>query len=124
MAPRRTIGNSAWLFAAAALGYAANCALGTAVAVKLVDTSGFRWLHHALYIATCALSASAIVVSWSSEPRRGNRRAGLALAPAALPLTTIAALGARGRQHPLIALMAAPFFAAGLACSLRSADRK
>ncbi|MDO9395443.1 MAG: hypothetical protein Q7T71_02740 [Herbiconiux sp.] len=49
------------MFAAAAGAYTANCALGLAVATRLVDTSRFRWVHHALYIATCVLTAAAVL---------------------------------------------------------------
>ncbi|MGP6170489.1 hypothetical protein ACTU6V_04675 [Microbacterium sp. A204] len=117
------------LFAAAAVSYAANCALGAVVAARLVDSSGFRWLHHALYIATCASVVAAIgaglvgMGAWGDR-REAGRRAALALMPAAVPLTVIAFVGARTRWHPLIALSAAPFIAAGLVCSRADSHRK
>lgn len=115
---------SAPLFIAAATAYAANCALGTAVAVRLVDTSGYRWLHHALYIATCTTTALALVVGWFTGSRRSSRRAALALAPAAVPLAAIPYLGTRTRRHPLVALAAAPFIVAGVVRSQHPSDRK
>lgn len=112
------------MFAAAAATYAANCTLGAAVAAELVDTSGFRWLHHALYVATCvAVTAALSAVRWGT-PQRTSRRAALTLAIAAIPLAAIPFVGTRTRRHPLIALAAAPFIAAGLIASLRTADRK
>lgn len=112
------------LFAAAATAYAANCALGVAVAAKLVDTSGFRWLHHVLYIGTCVTTAAAIGVAWRAGPRSASRRAGFVLLPAAVPLAAIPYAGTHSRRHPLVALAAAPFLIAGLVCALRPADRK
>lgn len=124
MAGRASSTTAAPLFAAAALSYVANCALGTAVALKLVDTRGFRWVHHALYITTCAAFVTAVsTVRWSG-PRNSNDRAALMLMPAAVPLTAIAFVKTRNRWHPLVALAAAPFIAAGLVCSLHPADRK
>ncbi len=113
------------LFVTAAVAYTANVALGTAVATRVIDTSNFRWVHHALYIATCVTTAAAAVTGlfWA-EPRRASHRAALVLLPAAAPLAAIAYLGTHGRRHPLIALAAAPFILAGLVCSLRPADRK
>lgn len=111
-------------FALAALCYLANCGLGAAVAVKLVDTSGFRWLHHALYIATCTTGAAAAAMGWRGRPRDRSRRASLALMPAAVPLAVIPWAGTRTARHPIIALAAAPFIVASLICSTRTADRK
>lgn len=112
------------LFTAAAVAYGANCALGASVATRLIDTSRFRWLHHALYIVTCTAVAAAVVVGWSRGPRSSDRRAAVALLPAAAPLTAIPSLGSHGRRHPLTALAAAPFLVAGLILAHRPADRK
>jgi len=120
MLPRRNRPTAAPLFSAAALSYAANCALGIAVLRGLVDTSGFRWLHHALYILTCTGVAAAVLVGGWRRPRG----AALALMPAAAPLAVIPFAGTHTHRHPLIALAAAPFVAAGLVLSLRPADRK
>lgn len=120
---RRDRTNAVPLFLTAALAYGANCALGASVAAKIVDTSGFRWLHHALYVATCASAAASASAVWWGRPRRQSRRAARALMPAAVPLAAIAWAGTRGIRHPLIALAAAPFFVASLICSLQPADR-
>jgi len=125
MRQRTRRSSAAPLFVGAAAAYVANVGLGTAVATKVIDTSNFRWVHHALYIATCAMTAAAVAggLLWA-EPRRASRRAALALLPAAAPLAAIPYLGTRSRRHPLTALAAAPFILAGLMCSLRPATRK
>ena len=97
------------LYTATALSYAANCALGAAVAARLIDTRGFRWLHHALYIATCTAGAAAVLGGWWGRARPANRRAALTLMPAAVPLAAIARMDARSPRHPLVALAAGPF---------------
>ncbi|MFJ2543371.1 hypothetical protein [Microbacterium sp. NPDC087589] len=124
MAPRRRRTDAAPLFAAAAVAYAANVALGSAVAAKVIDTSNFRWLHHAIYIATCVMSAAAFSAVLWGRPKFASRRAALALAPAAAPLAAIPYLGTHSRRHPLVALAAAPFIVAGLICSRLATDRK
>jgi hypothetical protein len=105
--------NPAPLFTAATCAYGANVALGSGVALGVVDTSSFRWIHHAVYIATCLLAGTAVSsVAWSRS------RAGWLLLPAALPLAALARLGARPqRRHALVALAAAPFFILGLIAS-------
>lgn len=120
--PRRT--DAAPLFVAATVAYAANAALGTAVAARLIDTRNFRWVHHALYIATCATTALAGSAFLWGSPKRASRRAALALVPAAVPLAAIPYLGTHTRRHPLVALAAAPFIVAGLVCSRIPSDRK
>ena len=124
MRARRNATTAAPLFTAAAVTYVANCALGAAVAARIVDTSGFRWLHHALYVTTCACAAAAVITGWSGSPRRESRTAAVWLMPAAVPLMAVAFAGTHGRRHPLVALAAAPFIASGLARSLRPAERK
>lgn len=124
MAPRRRRTDAAPLFAVAAGAYAANVALGSAVAAKLIDTSGFRWLHHAIYVATCVAAAAAFSALVWGRPRHASRRAALVLAPAAAPLAAIPYLGTHSRRHPLVALAAAPFIVAGLICSRHVTDRK
>jgi hypothetical protein len=101
--------NPAILFTAAATSYAANCALGAAVATGALHTRSFHWVHHALYICTATLAGAATSsLLWSPS------RAGWALLPAAVPLTLIPRVSARTPRHLQVALSAAPFFAAGL----------
>lgn len=99
---------------ASGLCYGANCALGTAVATRLIDTRRFRWVHHALYIATVSTTLLALVVGVFRD-----RRAAIALAPALAPLAVIPYAGTHTRRHPAIALTAAPFIAAGILTSSR-----
>ncbi len=99
---------------ASALCYGANCALGTAVATRLIDTRRFCWVHHALYIATVSTTLLALVVGVFRD-----RRAAIALAPALAPLAVIPYAGTHTRRHPAIALTAAPFIAAGILTSRR-----
>ncbi|MCI2237738.1 hypothetical protein MO973_16115 [Paenibacillus sp. TRM 82003] len=98
------------LLTAATASYAVNCALGTAVATRRLDTSGSRWVHHAVYVATGVLTAAAgAQLAWRRD--RALRR----LLPVALPLAAIPALPARTRGHVLLALAAAPAYVAALA---------
>ena len=96
---------TATLVTAAASSYAANCTLGGSVATGLVDTRGFRWLHHALYLATTALTGTAVVAL-------GVRRdpAGWTLLPALVPLAALPRASARTPRHARIGLSAAPFY--------------
>lgn len=112
------------LFAAATVAYAANCALGASVALRLIDTRDWRWVHHALYIATSTLTATAVSSGFWGRPRRASRRGALALAPAAVPLAIIPHAGTRTRSHPTVALSAAPFFLAGLIAAATSNPTK
>lgn len=121
-APQRT--NAAPLFVATTTAYGANVALGVAVATKTIDTRDFRWVHHALYIATCVTAAAALSAGLWGRPRRASRRSALALAPALAPLAAIPYLGTHSAKHPLVALAAAPFIVAGLVCSRIATDRK
>ena len=43
---------------AASVAYAANCALGLAVAARLIDTHEIRGVHHALFTVTTALTGA------------------------------------------------------------------
>lgn len=105
------------LFVAATTSYVINCALGGGVATGRIHTGRFRWIHHALYVATSALTAAAISsVLWS-----GNR-AGWLLLPAGIPLAVIPYVSARTRRHPALALSAAPFYVSSLICLRRCTD--
>lgn len=97
------------LFVAATTAYALNCALGGGVATGRIHTGTFRWIHHALYITTAALTTAAVSsVLWSEH------RAGWLLLPAGLPLAVIPYVSARTGRHPAVALSAAPFYLSGL----------
>lgn len=114
---RQTRARAHPLFIAATVSYAANCALGTAVATGRVHTGRAHWVHHALYICTSALAAAAASsLVWSRS------RAGWALLPAAIPLVAIPTVSARTRGHVGIALSAAPFFLGALIASHRERE--
>jgi hypothetical protein len=100
------------LLTAAATSYLLNCALGAAVAVRVLDTSGFRWVHHAVYVATSVLTAGA-----GADLARRRRPAFWRLLPVAVPLAAIPAVSARSRWHPVIAGTAAPAYLAALRAS-------
>nr|WP_205708442.1 hypothetical protein [Kineococcus siccus] len=97
------------LVTAASASYTANCALGLAVATHRLDTSRARWVHHAVYVATVTLSLAA-----AAALLRTRDRALLTLLPAALPLAAIPHVSARTRGHVVLALTAAPAYAATL----------
>lgn len=107
------------VFSAAAASYTANAALGASVALRLIDTRDFRWVHHALYIATFTLTAAAFSSAWWGRPREAAGAAAATLAPAFVPLAVIPYAGTHTRRHPLIALSAAPFIAAAAIRSRR-----
>jgi len=99
-------------FAAAGVSYLASASVGSGVASGAVDLRGARWVHHALYLVTVGLAGVAVSsLAWSPS------RAGWALLPAAVPLAVLPRLGPRRPRHPLVALSAAPFFAAAFVLS-------
>ncbi|MFI7481832.1 hypothetical protein ACH9EU_05375 [Kocuria sp. M1R5S2] len=105
-----------WIGLAAAC-WVANAALGASVGAGLVRTGRFRWIHHALYLATTTTTLLAAMLSaGSSCPCR--RAAARALAPALVPLAALPHIGtpAQGhpRRHAVAALSAAPFYATAL----------
>lgn len=91
----------------AAAAYAANCALGGAVASGLIDTSRNRWAHHVLYIVTTTLTVAAVAGSLAQRSARG-----VVLAPALLPLALLPFAG--HRRHVRTAVAAAPWYAGAL----------
>jgi hypothetical protein len=97
------------LLVAATSAYLANCALGAAVGTGVVDSSGFRWVHHAVYVVTAATTALA-----GLDLLRRRSPAFVRLLPAGVPLVAIPAVPARSRWHPVIAATAAPAYL--LAC--------
>lgn len=100
------------LLTAAAASYLLNCALGAGVALRVLDTSGARWVHHAVYVSTALLTAGA-----GADLARRHRPAFWRLLPAAVPLSAIPAVPARSRWHPVIAGTAAPAYLAALRAS-------
>ena len=91
----------------ASLSYAASIALGVLVATRRVDSSGFHWLHHALYVCTFVLWAVAVAAGLWRHPL-----AGWLLLPALVPFALIPFLGTRGVRHPIAGLVPAPFYLA------------
>ncbi|MEJ5915420.1 hypothetical protein [Pseudokineococcus sp. 1T1Z-3] len=89
--------------------YLANCALGTAVGLRLVDTSRAHWVHHALYGAVVAGALGAVAGGVLT-----STRAGLALAPALVPLAVLPRVHAPSRGHVLLAAAMAPSYAGAL----------
>jgi hypothetical protein len=110
----RSIDAPSTLITAASVTYIVNCALGSAVAIGAVRTGRWRWTHHALYITTSILTTAAAVALLIR-----NRPAGLAVLPALVPLAVIPFAGTHGHRHPMLALAAAPFFAASVVQALR-----
>ncbi|BDI22874.1 hypothetical protein [Herbiconiux sp. L3-i23] len=106
-------------FTAATASYVLNCALGASVALRLVDTRNFRWVHHAIYITTATLAGAAATSALWAKPRREAVEATVLLAPAAVPLAVIPYAGTHSKRHYAVALSAAPFFLAGLIRSWR-----
>ncbi|NYD20608.1 hypothetical protein [Kineococcus aurantiacus] len=97
------------LLVAATVSYAANCALGAAVAAGVLDTSGARWVHHGVYVTTAALTAAA-----GADLLRRRSAALWPLLPVAAPLLAIPAVPARSRWHPVLAATAAPAYVLAL----------
>lgn len=52
------------VFYLAALLFLANFALGLLVQFRLVDTTPFRWLHHALFFAVFVSAVAAVAVGF------------------------------------------------------------
>jgi len=88
--------------------------LGAAVATRVIRTGRLHWMHHALYVATLSTTVLAVLVGM-----RRDLPATQALVPALVPLVIIPFAGTHTRRHPLIALSAAPFIAAGALASRR-----
>lgn len=99
------------LFTAAATSYLANCLLGAGVATRILDTRKVHGVHHGLYVCTSTLAAAAASsLLW----HRADRRAAWLLLPAAVPLALIPRISSHSRRHVVVALSAAPFFAASV----------
>jgi len=95
---------------AASASYAANCALGVAVATRVISTRKVRWVHHALFVTTATLTAAAAVAAIV------DRRAtpAVALVGALVILGTAPFVDTHTWRHGATAGAAAPFFLATL----------
>ncbi|GAA4928845.1 hypothetical protein [Actinoplanes utahensis] len=103
------------LITAAAVSYLCNAAFGAAVATGAIDNRRIRWVHHALYVVTSSLTATALVAGAVER-----RTAGLALLPAAGPLLALPYAGGRLRRHAAVAGAAAPAYAIALVLAWRN----
>lgn len=98
------------LLRGAAVSYLASCTLGSGVATGVLSTRRARWVHHALYVSTATLTGVALAAAaW------GRRPSGWLLLPAVAPLAVIPFAGTHSRRHVVVAVSAAPFYAAALA---------
>lgn len=96
--------------------YAANAALGLSVASGLVDTSGARWIHHGLFIATASTTGLALALgAVRHDP------SAIPLGAAVIPLVLLQRHGSRPlSRHARTAALAAPCYAAALILTRRS----
>lgn len=83
--------------------YAANVALGTAVALGAVDTRRIRWVHHALFAMTISTAVTALAFHLRARDTRS-----VPLLVASLALASVTRTSGRRRSHRLVALTAAP----------------
>ena len=83
--------------------YVANVALGTAVAVRVVDTRPIHWVHHALFTVTISSTAASLVLHFAARDRRM-----VPLLVAMAALASVTRTSGRQRSHPVVALMASP----------------
>ncbi|WP_439693333.1 hypothetical protein ACRQ4B_03665 [Curtobacterium sp. SP.BCo] len=93
------------LVAAATLAYVANCAWGTAVAVRLVRTKKLRVVHHGLFVVTATLTGVA-----ATTPVWTRDRSALFLLPALVPLAVAPRTNPRSGAHWRVAVAAAPSY--------------
>ena len=98
---------------AATLSYLANCATGLRASRRPLGPRA-RWVHHALYVSTSALTAGAAVVAVAA--RHPSWRP---LALAAAPLILLPRFPGHSRLHPATAVSCAPCFGAALVLALR-----
>lgn len=103
---------------AAAGCYAASCALGALVGLRVVDSSGYHWAHHALFGVTAATAAAA-----ASSVMWGRRRAGRCLVPVLAAWALLPRVPAPSRGHVALAAAAAPWYAAALAAARTPSPR-
>jgi hypothetical protein len=106
------------LVALACATYVLNAGFGVSVRTGLVDSSGFRWLHHALYAVTFLLALVAASSLWWSPSR-----AGWYLIPVLAALAVLPYIGSARRhpyRHMCAALLPLPFYILSLLAALSS----
>lgn len=106
------------LFVLASGTYILNAFFGVSVRAGIVDSSGFRWLHHGLYLATFVLALLAASSLWWSP-----NQAGWYLIPAVLALAALPYVGSarrHPRRHVYAALVPLPFYILSLIVALTS----
>lgn len=109
---------TALLFVLASGTYVLNACFGVSVRMRLVDSGGFRWIHHGLYVVTFAAALLAAGSAWWS-----HNPAGWYLIPALIALAALPHVGS-ARRHPhrhiCAALVPLPFYILSLTTALRS----
>lgn len=104
---------SALVLVLAFAAYAVNACFGAAVLTGRVNSRGFRWLHHVLYVITVVLALAAVLsLLWSSN------KAGWYLLPVLGVLAALPYVGSarrHRRRHMVAALIPLPFYALALA---------
>ena len=96
------------IFYAATALFVANFALGVLVQFGIVDTTPFRWLHHALFFAVFASAALAVVVGFvQAAPYRW------ALLPVLGLYVLLPRIRAGTAGHAALASLAMIFYATG-----------
>jgi hypothetical protein len=103
------------LVAAASIAYVANCAWGTAVAVRLIRTKRLRVVHHGLFVVTATLTGIA-----ATTPVWTRGRSALFLLPALVPLAVAPRTNPRSGAHWQVAVAAAPSYLGALLAGRRA----
>lgn len=98
--------------------YVVNACFGVSVRTGLLDSSGFRWLHHGLYVLTVCFALGAVSsLLWSPS------QAGWYLIPVLVALAALPYAGSARRhpfRHACAALVPLPFYILSLAVVLSS----
>ena len=101
------------IFYSASILFAANFALGVLVQFRIVDTTPFRWLHHALFFAVYVSAALAVAAGfWQGAPYSW------ALLPVLALFYFLPRVRAGTPGHAALAGTAMVFYATGLALTL------
>lgn len=91
----------------------ANVALGVSVATGVLDTGGFRWIHHAVFFAVAASTAAAAVVGLVHRSAYV-----VALVPALVVYAVLPRFAGGSPRHTALAVVAVACQAAALALIL------